>query len=58
MFYEQTIVIDLDSRIKLDKLSTSLVALGYERVDMIELWSRWYSGAVLLTYFPISQQSG
>ncbi len=57
MFYEQTIVIDLDSRIKLDKLSASLVALGYERVDMIESYGHFSIRGGIIDIFPYTRNN-
>ena len=41
VFYRHVINIDLDSRIELEKFSADLVALGYERVDMVESYGQF-----------------
>lgn len=41
VFYRQVINIDLDSRIEPNNFSAALVALGYERVDMVESYGQF-----------------
>lgn len=54
---EQKLVIDLDSRIDLQKLSSQLVDLGYERVDMVEGYGQFSIRGGIIDVFSFTMDN-
>lgn len=57
VFYSPSFVLDMDSRVELSELTSRLVAMGYERVDMVEGPAQFSIRGGIIDIYPLTEQN-